>query len=473
MQKNDFEKQVQHQLEDFSLLPGDAVWQKVEARVKKEKERRRILFFWMFAAVLLLGSGTGIWFISNNNDEKNNSVAAGKPNTSLNIKEQKTPMRGTEEDDMKNQKSSENLGAEDLSKGTVDLKKQNTATKNHPYTSNKPSGGFVKNFKQKSSIINEEKSSFENNKVDESVAKSESKKLESNATIPEQEVKENNNITEEKVLEKPGLKTTPPPVENEVVPAKKISKQSKKPLVFGAMVLGGISNNGGSIPLFPQTRNADRYLLYASPSQGQSSQAAFNYMPAYDYSSSYSWGAGVFLQKQLAKKTGISIGLSYQLMAANIIVGSKVDSLQTFQDSVLLKAATVASFYRAGKVDEYRSKYHLLQIPINILFQLNRNINKPLTLSAGFTGGVLVGSNALYLNEKARTYYKEKDHFKRLTLSAQSGIAFTLLNHRKYQIQAGPHVQYQLSNLTKPAVYTNEHLWFLGLKGNILFKKTK
>jgi hypothetical protein len=115
----------------------------------------------------------------------------------------------------------------------------------------------------------------------------------------------------------------------------------------------------------------------------------------------------------------------------------------------------------------------VLQVPVDVLFQLNKNADKPLTLSAGLTGGVLMGSNALYYNTRSRTYYKEKDHFTSFMLSAQSGLSLTLANHSKYQINAGPHIQYQLSNLTQKSINTNEHLWFLGLKGNILFKRNK
>jgi hypothetical protein len=193
----------------------------------------------------------------------------------------------------------------------------------------------------------------------------------------------------------------------------------------------------------------------------------------YNYSSSFSWGAGLYVQKFFTRRTGVSVGLNYELMSSNITVGARVDSSGTFQDSLLIKTATVPAFYRTGANNEYRNKYHLIQLPVNVLFHLNRNADKPFTLSAGFTGGILIGSNTLYYNGKSKTYYKEKDQFERLTLSAQTALAFTLLNHTKYQIQAGPHIQYQLSNLTKPVVHTNEHLWLLGVKGNLLFKKTK
>jgi hypothetical protein len=419
----------------------------------------------MFAAVLLVGSGTGFWFISNNNEQEITTVSTDKMGASMQHDKQKAENPASQEDDLNKEERTNDFVEQGNTKKTVELDITNAAVKNQYQVRGKASEGFVKN-PQESPVINEEKTRV--NKTVDPVAKPELEKTENTATVPEQELKENRILTEEKVVEKTEQQTATPPVENNVRNVKEVADQNKKALLIGAMFQAGISNNGGSIPLFPQPRSADYLQFSNSPSQ-----APFNYMPAYDFSTSFSLGAGLFVQRQLSKKTAISIGLNYQRMAANITVGSRVDSIKAFQDSMLQKTATVTSFYRFGNLNKYRSKYHLLQIPVSMQFQLNRNMNKPLILSAGFIGGVLAGSNALYLNQNAKAYYKETDQFKRFTFSAQTGVSFTLLNHAKYQIQAGPHLQYQLSNLTKPVVHTNEHLWLLGVKGNILFKKSK
>ena len=51
MQNSEFEKNIQQKMEELKLAPADAVWQKVEAELPKEKKRRWIVFLLLFAGL--------------------------------------------------------------------------------------------------------------------------------------------------------------------------------------------------------------------------------------------------------------------------------------------------------------------------------------------------------------------------------------------------------------------------------------
>src|ERR1035437_4512276 len=65
MQENEFEKQVQQKMDELKLHPSDAVWQKIEARIKKEKRRRWILIF--FPVILIGFLYGGYLFVNRSN----------------------------------------------------------------------------------------------------------------------------------------------------------------------------------------------------------------------------------------------------------------------------------------------------------------------------------------------------------------------------------------------------------------------
>ena len=62
MPDNPFENKAKQKLDELKFTPSDAVWQKVEGRIKKDKDRRRLLV-WLPLFCLLLCAG-GWYFIS-------------------------------------------------------------------------------------------------------------------------------------------------------------------------------------------------------------------------------------------------------------------------------------------------------------------------------------------------------------------------------------------------------------------------
>ena len=77
MHNNEFEKRVEHKLEELKFTPSDAVWQKVEVQIRERKRRRRFFFWWLPAIVLC--TGVGAWFLYS--IEKGNTKASATVTT--------------------------------------------------------------------------------------------------------------------------------------------------------------------------------------------------------------------------------------------------------------------------------------------------------------------------------------------------------------------------------------------------------
>jgi hypothetical protein len=74
MLENNFEKNVEHQLEVFKVKPSDEVWQKVEERIREKKKRRIFFIIVLFGGLALLGYWQRSFFIPENKLAGNNSA---------------------------------------------------------------------------------------------------------------------------------------------------------------------------------------------------------------------------------------------------------------------------------------------------------------------------------------------------------------------------------------------------------------
>lgn len=69
MSDHDFEKQVQSKMEQLRLRPSDAVWTKVDKRIRKERRRRRVIL-WLPLLLLLIAAGGYLLFETNSDNNK-------------------------------------------------------------------------------------------------------------------------------------------------------------------------------------------------------------------------------------------------------------------------------------------------------------------------------------------------------------------------------------------------------------------
>ena len=136
----------------------------------------------------------------------------------------------------------------------------------------------------------------------------------------------------------------------------------------------------------------------------------------------------------------------------------------------MMKLASVEATYGNGQTTTFTNKYHVLQLPIDFGYRLNRNAQKPITYSLGVSPAFLISSQALYLNRSANVYYEDKHQFKNFLLFGQSSLTFTAIPASKYNITVGPVFRYGFNSFSKSQTGTNQHLLFTGIKTNIVLK---
>lgn len=472
MQTNEFEKKVQSKLEGFELLPDAEVWQQVAARIAKEKKRRVFLLFLLLAGFLLLSGSTTWWFINKDNskqslakkDKPNHSVSAenvpvNQPSAGGIKKDNKINALKVKENNKLQNLAQNKSAAVDVNK--IQLQKRSKTYDNIPEKINALHEFPFKTSKDKqanASVVKENKS---NDKI----------RFETSRTLLPHKYLQPGNLTIGKI----DSTTTTTLVTKEKAGAEKdtsatssVTKRlpSKKPLSYGFTAYAGVSNNLSGLPL----SNAGSSQNYSTSPGSVIGIPNSNIFLALNYKSGFSFGAGVFIVKQLTKKINVSAGVDYHFLTAKSSVGSKVNAQRSFYDSALQHATLVSSYYNSGQGIGFTNTYHKIELPINLLFRINKNQSKPFSIFAGISPTYVIATHGLYANKTTNTYYIEKYQYKHFLLSGQTGFLYTFTTYKNNKLSIGPFVQYDFTNLTKTITGTKQHLFFSGIKVNVILK---
>jgi hypothetical protein len=308
----------------------------------------------------------------------------------------------------------------------------------------------------------------------ESSKTSDSSSATSEASIPVTKVedqKRNDQLTAKKEDVRPATKPedgnkNSNQIENTI--KKVAASKAKRSIAFGFNVMAGVSDNVTSFPVFAEEKALRDAFSSASPTGAVST--AFITVSDH-FNSRASVGIGAFLQMPLRKKLSLNIGVNFHQYNTAMQVGAKVDSGATVREATLHKTTIVSSFYKPGSSTTYKNKYHFIELPINVQWQLNKNNSRPFSFYAGVTPSILIGSKALLYNQSQTLYYRENLQYKKLQIFSQAGCMFAIANAKNYRYQLGPAFQYGLTNFTKSSIKTNEHLLFVGLIANVFFNK--
>ncbi len=456
MQADEFEKKIQNKMEGFELVPDGEVWKQVSVKIEKEKKQRRVVLYWVCTGFAFLLGTSVWWFINNGNTEKlviieaNNNVKKGE-----------------------NYKIQQNINSS--AQGLYKMKKAGSAR----------SIAFLKkaNLKKASRVerktnalsriiyaqVTDKKPALpgkEDNKVykEEKYMKTDlppHKYYRPDAAIADAAL-QNSGKNEKTNFKKDTSANT--------ITKETIDKKTNKKWNFGFTVYSGISDNLSGLPLLNKSY-AQEYFTSPNSYPGGSYNSGGNYINSFsNFKSSFSYGLGILLKKQFSKKISLSGGLDFHSYTAKSVVGSRVNEQRNFYDSLSRMATSVNSFFTVGNSVKYSNKYQLLELPVNIVLQLNKNQKKPLVILGGISPGYLLSSNALHANPSANVYYAAKEKFHHFQLSAQSGLLFPISVSHKYLLSAGPAVQYGFTNVANGVAASSQHLFFTGLKANIVFK---
>lgn len=243
---------------------------------------------------------------------------------------------------------------------------------------------------------------------------------------------------------------------------------------FGFTVFAGLSDNKTGFPVLSEKAASD---IFANSPSGQvvGSARADNPLNA-GYRSGFSFGLGGFAGIKLSRRLALSGGINYQQYSASSQAGTAVNTQRNLYDSLLNTGVVVDRFYSYNPgsfaaIRGYTNKYHLLQFPVQIQYKVRPASKRALILQAGLTPSVILSTRALYFNRSANITYINREQFQQLQLFAQGGFQLKLADTKMLQYSLGPQIQYGISNLTRPVVQSRQHLFYLGLNVNIIFKK--
>ena len=180
-----------------------------------------------------------------------------------------------------------------------------------------------------------------------------------------------------------------------------------------------------------------------------------------EVSAGFSFGAGVFVNRDLSKRLSVSGGLGYHYYSTKIQTGTYVSNTNSL--SLSGGFGSVNSFYTNGNTNAYTNQYHFIELPVTLNIQLNKSKKRPVIWEAGLSLSYLLSTNALYYDPSYHVYYESEQLMNRIQLNGITAImvGFPL---GKSALQLGPQLQYGFTGLLKSSSGNPGHLIYYGLK---------
>jgi hypothetical protein len=472
MQEQDFEKQVQQKMDELSLTPSAPVWQKVQSEIGQKKERRRLVL-WLSSLLLLLAGGW--WLFSTSNKVPVTHATASQAPNKYNSKN-----HDSEDQIHSNDGSIQNTFSNPTSVNSTN----STASLQHHFTDNNVAS--LQNKTAKNPARNT------HNNIDRTLVTGNANKL----VLPS-----NRNIKKSKQhQQKEQILGTSVTSSNEVIgsittysanpPTLTLVKDSISPMATDSTIYQQNGDENSDSALLPGNNNAQPksikkrqwvwtgQLAYGStavkerlfsgmaeslnsPSPANAPNSSADAAPSKP-GSAYSIGGG--LKTPLSKRLAFNAGLQYSYFSTRVRVGHSV-----LRDTIIQGAITfrINSFFQSGQTREYTNRYHFIELPIGLEWRVHQKL--PLYLHSGISFSHMISSNALVFDRNAGIYYKDEQNLQVNQMHAFTGLYFQFLNRKKVSIQAGPYLQYGLSNLQKGNTTDNLHLISTGIRTRFTF----
>jgi hypothetical protein len=458
MQEQNFEKQVKEKMEELSVAPSAPVWMKVEEQIRQKRSRRRI-FFWLFPIGFLL-AGLITWSVINNNDNpvvnRNSKVNESISPEKNNSEKTNAPLLTTQSNENQNppQENKTNQEAVITIMNHTDLNEKLPAKPaNKPILSaqiNNRNNSFVKIDKKNNTISTPEK----NDVV-----------LQPDKTLTDVQRSDNpvlSNTSSDTIISPAvaTLETTQEPLsteENKIAEIKKPSAKTRWTMSpYLSIGVSSIQYGYGSMDKNVTQFNASP----ASPGIG----SGFPPMQtAAEPTNGASIRLGLEFMKPLNKRLNFNAGAGYYYASTHIQVGQSVEA-DTMFGTNSSRSVMVDQYYRAGKIEKYTNRFHFIEIPVGINWQVNKKI--PLQLETGISIAQLIASNAL-------TFDGSGNYYENIKLLYKTQFAFNgALNYRLFSIKeksfyAGPYFKYHLTQMEKNN--SGQYLFSAGLGMKLKF----
>jgi Outer membrane protein beta-barrel domain len=458
MHENNFENQVHDKMQQLGFDPSDAVWTAVDKEINKDKKRRKpFLIFFLFSGLMLVGGGFYLTTIK----KPVNIKATGQESTSKKEIENKQPVVSDESGKTQSEtisgktidpttvasstwkqstgsviirsekKRTASYGSMDLKEGNNNIPEQNSVT--------------VKNEKNNTDIITQA------------------------PVIDKSELHQGNAVDSSQVIKATiAVEKKNTPVDS-VSGLKKTRNEKQKISLWKIAFTGGLGFSDINQSLFKQANSAGLYSF--GPAVNTPSGALGSIPVSSDINTGFSFSAGLAVSRNLSKRISLSAGINYHYYSTHIRTGDAVDSSAIANGSIYslqLQPYSVNGFYQNGSTHVYTNQYHFIELPVTIIFQLNKSKRLPVFWEAGLSLSYLVSTNALFFDPNGNLYYQNAQMFNKTQLSGVTAVMIGFPIH-KNELQIGPQLQYGITSLLKSGTANSEHLIYGGLKLSYIF----
>ncbi len=438
MQNNQFEKEVQQKMEELHLIPNDAVWQKVDAGLPKEKKDGRWVLFIFLFTILIIGSMMVFHTFYNSN--KNNATA-------IIFEKEITRQKIISNDEEKTKNNiavdlqPENNPAAAPIKTRKNTNQNNTITPKIKFSTinfnNNITDGFVKNniTKKTKGFINLKIKTPATFSTDSLIFTNSEKNVTQKITVVDtaivaQAPSITKTINADTIVIKKGT-------DSKMVSTNKPKTPKNKPWQYGIAFAFGTSSIKSN--LF-----SNALVYFASPYTSSLSNFQNNALPN-NPANSLSFSMGFYAERKILPKWKFKTGLNYLYQSNTLKVGDQVDSTQNLL--INLKDLSISNFFRLGNNVNYKNKFHLLELPL--LLQYQPSNKSPFYFEAGPSIAYLINSNSLTYYSSTATYFTNKQIFNKLLLSLNVGLGINIFPKSKLPFSIGYQFKYSLNSITK------------------------
>ena len=166
---------------------------------------------------------------------------------------------------------------------------------------------------------------------------------------------------------------------------------------------------------------------------------------------------GMYATKQLTNSLALKLGVNYKYYSTTMVLGARVDSFVSNANYTL-------SYYRSGNDSKYKNQYHLIELPVGILFRPGKNKNSlPLYVYTGISFSKLIKTSALQFEPSSGTYYRNDPLLSKTQIDLSVMLMVSLQRKTTSPLLFGPQLNYALTSMAATGLYSNRHYSFLGL----------
>jgi hypothetical protein len=475
MPENEFEKEVQQKMAAFKLLPNDAIWKSVSAKIVQQNKRTRqvvltlVLLCSFLTATLIVSDVQQKHFFNNrvvvNTFEtdknlqdisiKNNTAQSTKKNikvlksnTKLNetaVKEQiKNIVANTTRKQIKVQQTLSLATVHaNTNQGMVTKKAQVVTGKKLINTSGETSDKITT---QPFSIGENDETALPKKYLDEV----------SNPISTDNKLIDTNIVMANRKVAHQQIKSDTP-----AIVAKKTESNRKNKWAAGIIfIVGQSSTASGYLASAANSSYAD-YLSNGVP--GSNNNVGFDQLINSPYSPtkikpSAGFMLGIEASKKLSAKNNFVTGINYKLLTTDKAIGHDSSSNGVVR-------------YGVGNSNLYHNHYHFIEIPLAVQIQIAIIKKHPLILEGGLSFSRLISSKALQYDINQNKYYTDNNLFHKTIIGLSAGLLINLVNNNKAPLLLGPQFYYSVTPVAGSGLYTKTHYSFVGIKLQKMLKK--